>query len=63
MWIWDSSTAEDDFECLAVSMDHTQDVKHVTFSPKEEVRIGIPPLFYCDMCGTLTLAARMPFRY
>ena len=36
VWIWDAAT-DDDFECLAVLMDHTQDDKHITFSPTEEV--------------------------
>ena len=38
VWIWDANTPDEDFECLAVLMDHSQDVKHVTFSPTEEVR-------------------------
>lgn len=37
VWVWDANTPDEDFECLAVMMDHTQDVKHVTFSPTEEV--------------------------
>lgn len=37
VWIWDANTPDEDFECLAVLMDHAGDVKHVTFSPKEEV--------------------------
>lgn len=43
MWIWDASAPDEDFECLAVLMDHTQDVKHVTFSPNEEVSNGNLP--------------------
>ena len=37
VWIWDANTPDEDFECLAVLMDHSHDVKHVTFSPTEEV--------------------------
>lgn len=28
-----------DFECIAVMMDHTQDVKTIAWHPKEEVRV------------------------
>lgn len=31
-----------EFECLAVLMEHTQDVKSVTWHPSEEVRLRMP---------------------
>lgn len=37
VWIWDANTPDEDFECLAVLIEHTQDVKQVSFSPTEEV--------------------------
>lgn len=40
---WDMLTvADQDFECIAVQMDHTADVKAVAWHPKEEVSVLWP---------------------
>lgn len=41
VWIWECTdpTGDAEFECVAVLMDHTQDVKQVVWHPTEEVRI------------------------
>lgn len=40
VWIWECTDPSGDaeFECVAVMMDHTQDVKQVVWHPTEEVR-------------------------
>ena len=39
VWIWEVQP-DSDFECLSVLIEHTQDVKFVTWHPHEEVRIA-----------------------
>lgn len=40
VWIWEME-ADDDFECVAVLQEHSQDVKAVVWHPHEDVsRIG-----------------------
>lgn len=40
VWVWES-VGPSEFECLAVLMEHTQDVKMVSWHPEEEVRFHV----------------------
>lgn len=48
-----------DFECIAVMMDHTQDVKTIAWHPKEEVRVvGHSFSLHLDPSNSAMLASR-----